>query len=146
MLRGRRSKDPPTSNTACLRLIHEDGTIAYSLSHRFGNDDATVYPEWLLGIVANALWAMNGIQNALRTPELAYGLHFELTIDGNEPPLYGGWRFSAAKLPTGELILPRLECRGIEEFDGIISMVYRDLWNCAGIDVSSSIKISWDIS
>jgi hypothetical protein len=132
---------------AGIREVYEDGSITVALARRIDQEGyARIYPTWVLGLVANGLWMSRIVESVAGGTAIPFGLHVEIVTDGLQFFVRDGdnaWEEGHA-FPGGGVALPRFEITGIEEFDSALTLIDRDLWNCAGAEVQRNIRLQWE--
>ena len=147
ILRGTRTIDDG-DNLSLRREAFCDGLIEYVLLVRQKNaQPPCIYPQWILGLVANAQCAAELFRRAADAPEVEYGLEFEIQVIGENLPVgkygrdpLGDW---LGPFPTGQALFPRYSVGSPDEFARTTALLERDFWNAAGHDWSHAVEIDF---
>ncbi len=116
--------------------VMSDGMIEYHLLELPSTKpEEMIFPEWVLGLVANALHTIAAISNAARAP----GVEYEIEVAVTQSPLVklaqfgsGGYGRMLGTADSGNVRFPRLSYlpdRGLEP----LRTVLEDLSHCCGV-------------
>jgi hypothetical protein len=131
-----------------VQEIHRDGLVEMTeVSFPHDPPDAgLVYPENVVAVTANAILTAHRLRSAVGAPEAEYALEVEVSHLGLPPTLakFGGrYRDMIGPIQPVDLRLPRLTIGPLDELDGVLRWVARDLVNSAGADLEhAEFKVS----
>ncbi len=124
-----------------------DGLIEYAMLYRRERDQPRIFPQWIFGLVTNALCAVERFRRAADAPEVEYGLEFELQVIGEELPVgpYGRnvYGFQFGPFPAGQSLFPRYSIGSPDEFARTTTLLERDFWHTAGHDTGQGIEVNY---
>jgi len=131
------------------REVKENGVIEYAFGiTREDAKDALLYPEWLIGFVANALLAAHKFRIAVGAPDAEYALEIEavmlggaLRIGGFGEDKFGTRTTIIEKTP---LLFPRLSVGPMSDFSSLVTIVLTDLWHAAEQDETSPFFVDFE--
>jgi len=147
ILRGSRGVDSYNSYEASAE-VHCNGIIEYSYLERLkGHDPLQLYPSWVMGMMANALYGAERFRRAAGVPGVEYGLEIAIGNLGGELPIGGyvsdGFRRPFGNFPGGHTVFPRYSVGSPEEFQSLTTVFEQDFWHAAGLDWGDAIKVDY---
>jgi hypothetical protein len=100
-----------------------------------------------MGLVGNALCAVERFRRAAGAPDIEFGLEFEICINGPEMPVpgYGSSVVSRdlGHFPKDQTIFPRYSVGAFNEFASVTALLENDFWNAAGCDWDQHLEIDY---
>lgn len=136
MLRGVRYKGVARETVVYVEIL-ENGIVDYWLldvASESGND--ALIPEWIMGLVTNAILAANRVRLESRAPEAEYGLEVEITRRSEGRINLGKYGSGSSIHVQGFIpnptVYPRISFAGREEALAVLAAVERDIWNSVG--------------
>jgi hypothetical protein len=144
ILRGIQSEEKD-QNSIGVRQLFENGSVSFGLATRFAADGQhRFHLGWILGLVANAIYAIQLIQKVASIAEVTYGVELQVITKGRKYALVDftdGFSGSSGELPVGEISFPRYQLDGPEQASELLTQIDRDLWNYAERDPNRTIEI-----
>ncbi len=147
ILRGSRGVDSYKSYESTAE-VHCNGLIEYRHLERLkDNDPLRLYPSWVMGMAANALYGAERFRRAAGTPGVEYGLEIGIGNLGGELPVGGYTGRAQVRLlgpfPGGHTVFPRYSVGPPEDFRSLTAVFGRDFWHAAGHDWDDSIEVDY---
>ena len=121
----------------CLNIeVFASGLVEFELLNLSAqSSDDFLYPEWVLGLFANALLTVDRVRSAARAPNAEYAI--EVTVARMNGALrltrFGAHHSLAGEIEPNPLVLPRLSYKNGQELDQLLSITSRDLFHAAGV-------------
>lgn len=134
----------------CSWELSKDGLVEYILLNGANAEERiAIHPQWVMGLICNAILAVERFRHEADTPDLEYALEVAL-IAYHRPikiSLYGGTlvdSFRQGRLPVGEILFPRYSIGPRSEFSSLASLIERDFWNACGSDWNTDTVVDFD--
>lgn len=103
--------------------------------------DDRIYPIWILSFAINAMLTANRFRQEAGIPDLDYGMEVEISRRGGQLKLGQLTGRKYFEIETNPLIFPRLNIGSSSEFSSIMKILFRDIWDSAGVESSSDFEI-----
>ena len=139
------------SNDYALELYgRASGLVEYRFMSKLGEPQSdararAIFPDWVLGMVANCLCGIERYRRLAAAVEVEYGLELQIasTIQVNIGKYGGGGFTDLGPFPSGVTTFPRYSVGSAEEFAELGALVERDFWNAAGHAFGSRLAIDF---
>lgn len=133
-----------------LALWSDGGYEMWTADNELRNDQLRLYPEWLLGWIANGLRNVERVRRYAGVPMLELGLEIELRVNGQPLwfPRFGN-QFRHFKIPTLEIgshLYPRYEIGSVDTFNDLASEIIKDWFNDAGYDWRDRVVVDYQLN
>ena len=129
------------------REIHCDGLIEYVLVVQYEqNEKHRLYPGWVMGVIGNAICAVERFRRTAGAPEVEYGLQFEICTNCEVPVgTYGSDPYMRiiAKYPPGQMLFSTYTVGNPESFQELTALLERDFWDAAGSDSPDKLEVDY---
>jgi hypothetical protein len=140
---------PNSDREGSFRLLRADGLVEFCLVHPtrepFRGNSVRLYWGWLIGLLAATVSQVDRLRTLLAWDSIEYGLEVEvwavapLVMMWNDRQFQGGTEVKD-DLP---LKLPLYSLSRGEDYDSLISMIVRDIFNACGSSTAPACVVPW---
>lgn len=151
ILRGMRREDG-TGRLNIYQKVHCNGIIEFGLRRlRENNRSYGIYMTWVFGLLANSLTTIDKFRSAAGAPDIEYGLELEVFGSPEITSLLNFSEFRFDEDTLGEFasnpnIFPRYSVGSRAEFDGLIGIMFTDIYDAVGVDGGGDPKLTIALS